>query len=342
MIVKVNPGHLMKVFSDFITGNKKVMFNFETDGRTLSVQMLGDYTATCDMPVESVDGDYIKTDISVWVGRFIHVMSKDEMVQFNINDAVLNVTQSTFNCTLLREYEGRRELPDISGIELSNAYAKRLKFLAHMCVSTSCMAKELSIANPDPVFAGKRFYLNYNQSAYVDKMDYPEVCLPESSMRDFVFKLDDRAKYAYLKLYDMMYFHAINYDFWVPTVNYNINGTVIQKLDQKLDGSKLITKIKLADYKDKLNIMSAAFPKQKLGFAVGEGAFTVLANGTTTNVFVGMPIVETLATTMITSAQLQAIVKIFGEDEEVEVRKGVGCLCLACGEKALLIAEAHS
>lgn len=338
MIVKVDPRPLIKLFSTFV-GNTKVMFNFKTDGRVMYVQVLNDYTVTTSFPVKSVDGDFGEIDASVWVSKFVHVMAKDEEVQMTINDAVLFMEQSSFNCTLLREYESRRELPDVQGLDMKPAGVRRLKFLAHCGVSCMCMSKELSISDPDPVFANKRYYLNYNQAAFIESMDYPQVCIPFPTFRDFVFKLDDKATYAYLSDLDTLYFKSCEYEFWVSVTNYNINNYVITNLDKRLAGATLVTKVSFNAYKNNLFILASAFPNQKLSCTFGNGTFMIMANSNNSNVCVGDSITEALASLAITTAQLTAIVKLFGDDTEVEVKKGVGCLCLACGEKALLIAE---
>lgn len=338
MVIQVDPRPLIRLFSDFV-GNTKVMFNLKTDGRTVWVQVLNDYTVTTQISVTSVDGDFTETDISVWVSKFIHVMSKEEMVQMTINDAVLFIEQSSFNCTLLREYESRRELPMLQDVGMQPAMSRRLKYLAHTSVSCMCMSKELSISDPDPVFANGKFYLNYNQAAFVDTINHPQVCIPFPTFRDFVFKLDDKATYAYLQEYDTLYYKSGTYEFWVPVTNYNINNNVLTALDKRSSGATDITKISLSKYKDQLLIIAGAFPKQKLSCSFGDGKFLVMANSNNSNVCAGDMLTEVLASIAITTAQLIAIVKLFGDEQEVQVKKGVGCLCLVSGAKIMMIAE---
>lgn len=338
MVVQVDPRPLAKLFNDFV-GNNKVMFNFKLNGRSMDVQVLNDYTVTTTIPVESIDNDFSEVDISVWITKFIHVMAKDEMVQMTVNDAVLYIEQSEFDYTLLREYESRRELPVLGDIDLQQIFTGRMKYLAHVAVSCSAMAKELSISDPDPMFTGGRVYLNYNQAAFINSIEFPQVCVPISTFRDFVFRLGDKAQWVYLEDKDIIYYKSGQYEFWVPVTNYNINNNVIKTLDKKLASSTEITSVSFGKYREKLLIVAGAFPKQKMLMSFGDKSLAVMVNGNNSNVSAGDKLTDILASLAITTAQLTSIVKVFGDDEEVQVKKGVGCLCLVSGEKALMIAE---
>lgn len=337
MVIQLEPTQLIKLFDDFV-GNTDVMFNFYTDGKSLEIQVLGDYTAIKRLNVESIDGDYNPVDISFWVSKFIHIMSKDEYVRITVTNAAIFISQNSFYCTMLREYEERRQFPDPSAYELKHAFGGRLKYLAHSGVSCMCMAKELSIPDPDPVFTNNRFYLNYRQAAYIDSMQYPQMCLSFSVMRDFVFKLDEKSLYAYVPEKNVVYYKTANYEFWVPTVNHNMNSSVIAALDKKFSECKDLTEVTFLVHSNKLAAIAGAFPKSKLTLAIGKGVFNVSANTNNSHVQAGYDVEECLLTMDITSAQLTAITKLFGQEEKVLIKRGVGCICLKSGEKSLLIA----
>ena len=336
MVINVNPKPLVEIFTDFVR-NSKVMFNFKTDGKTLHIQVLSDYTVTTSIPVDSVDGDYHETDISVWVTKCIHILNDDEYIHMTINDAALVIEQSKFNCVMLREYESRRELPSLDNIELKPAFANRLKYLAHASVSCMSMARELSIADPDPVFANGKFYMHYNQAAFIDSINYPQMSIPFSTLRDFAYKLNAEAQYAYLTDIDTLYIKSDKYEFWVPTSNYNINNNIISTLDKKLAGCVEVTTLSIKSYRDKFSIIADSFPKQKLAVSIGEHQISIAASANNYNVGVGDKVVKQLVTFMVTSAQLSTICKLF-DDDEISIRKGVGCICLTSGEKTLMIA----
>ena len=337
MVIQFEPRVLINMFDDFV-GNTKVMFNFKTDGKTMSIQMLDDYTAVRDIEVQSIDHDTKEVDISVWVTKFIHVMNRDEYVRFTINDAALFIEQNTFNCTLLREYESRREFQEIDESLLAHSFPGRLKYLTHNGIACTPLAKELSIADPDPMFTNDKFYMSYMQTAYVDSMKYPELCIPFSTLRSFVFKLDEEAKYLYIPDKNIVYYRTKDYEFWVPTTNYNINNNIVLSLDKKIAECREVTTVLFKPYVEKMNVVASAFPKQKLTFAVGTETFAVSADTNNAHIQVGYEMKDMLLSLSITSAQLSVMMKLFGDDEKVSIKKGVGCLCLNQGSKNMLIA----
>lgn len=337
MKIEVDAKYLTSLFADFVKGNK-VMFNFKTDGKVLDVQMLGDYTACTLIPVKSLDGDVKECDASFWVTKAIAIMDMDKPIQITFADAVIFFEQSTFNSTFVKEHEERRVFQNTDGISLSPAYANRLKYLTHSVISCTGLAKELSIADPDPVFSNKKFYADYRQTFFIENMEYPEFCVPLSTLRDFAFKLEEKAEYAYLPDLNVVYFKSGRYEFWIPTNNYNISGAVISAIDKKLAKCVKVTELSFIDYVDKLSILATAFPKQKMSLLVGNGTFSIAINNSDVQCTVGDSINNSLLGINLTSGQVAVISKLFKEDEKVECLRGGNCICLRSGEKNLLIA----
>ena len=337
MKIEVNAKYLTSLFSDFVKGNK-VMFNFKTNGKVLDVQMLGDYTACTLIPVISLDGDTKECDASFWVTKAIAIMDVDKPIQITFADAVIFFEQDTFNSTFVKEHEERRTFPSTEGIPLSPAYANRLKYLTHSVVSCTGLAKELAIADPDPVFSNKKFYADYRQTFFIENMEYPEFCVPLSTLRDFAFKLEEKAEYAYLPDLTVVYFKSGRYEFWIPTNNYNISGAIISAIDKKLGECVKVTELSFVNYVDKLSILATAFPKQKMSFLIGNSVFSISINNSDVQCTVGDNINNSLLGINITSGQVAVISKLFKEDEKVECLRGGNCICLRSGEKNLLIA----
>lgn len=342
MKIEVNSTFLYKLFNDFVK-QQHLMCNFTTDGNYLSIQVLDDYTAVTSLSVTSIDGDHSIQSISVWIPAFIHAMSDKENVYITITDVVLYLEQSTFNCTLIREYEERRSLPT-APTELKPAFANRLKYLTHSAISCNAMAKELAIPNPDPMIVDGKFYLNYNQAAFIDSIQYPNICIPYPTLSKFVFRLDENATYAYLPDIETLYFRSGIYEFWVPVTNYNININIINTLESLRANSTDITTVMFSRYKPQLESIITSLPKSKVMLAFGNSKFRVIANGNSVNAYIGDDIDDVLLATYITTAQLSSILKLFANDDNeiTTVRKGVKNICLVSGEKTLMIAETIS
>ncbi len=337
MKIQVDSKFLCNMFVEFVKNNK-VLFNFKTNGSTLYIQMLDDYTVEVAIPVKSVDGDSSMTDASFWVTKAIGVMSKDEPTFLTFADAVMFMEQTNFNCTFVKEYEGRREFPDMSNSELKPAFANRLKYLAHSLISCVPLAKELSIADPDPVFSHGRFYANYRETFFIENMDYPEMCLAFETFRNFSFRLEEKSQYAYLPELNMFYVHSGVYHIWVPTVNYNIDGSTVAAIDRKMNECVKVSDLCFKDYCDRMLILSTSFPKQRLSFFIGNREFRLAISTNNTQCNVGHLSANPLLGISITSAQVAVIAKIFKDDDCVECLRGGNCICLRSGEKNILIA----
>lgn len=336
MIFTVNGRAITKVFKDFIKGSK-VMVNFKVVNSVLFIQILGDYTAEypCPVNVTQLDGN---NEISVWVDKSINILMSNEDVEIAISEAVINISQGTYNSTLVREYEERREFVDASKLELTNAYSGRLKYITHCLMSCMGMAKELGFTDPDPVFSGGKVYADYQQAFLIEYMAYPEMCLTLSMLRDFVFKLNEDAKYCYLPELNTVFFQSEDYVFWVPTVNYNIDSNTIKAVENKLRDLREVTTICIKEFAERLSILTSVFPKQMLNLTIGKNCFSINANANSTYITVGKLDGEYLLAKHITAAQLDTIVKLFKDADEVTVLRGGNVICLRNGEKSLLIA----
>lgn len=336
MVIEIEARNLTSLFNDFI-GNNKVMFNFKTDGRVVDVQVLDDYTACTTFECKSLDNDFTTIDISVWVTKFIMVLNSKEPIRFTITDAALFIEQSTFYCTLLREYEARREYPDSSQFVLRELAVGRLKYLIHSTQSSTPLAKELALSEPDPMFVNDRYYVDYKQTFFIDSFEFPAHCIPFSTLKSFAYKLKDGAKFCDLPEVNTVYFQSGKYEFWIPTTDYNINASLISAIDKKYAECMTLTDIKFVEYKDRLSVLSSAFPKTKMVFAVGPNAFNIGVDTSTAHMLVGYQLQKSLLSFNVTSAQLDVIVKLFGDEDKVEILRGANCICLRSRTKILLI-----
>lgn len=337
MIIQVAAKYLITAFDNFVK-NSKVMFNLKTDGSKVNLQMLGNFTAVTEFPCVSIDNDNKEIDASIWITKSIHVLSKDEPIKLTFTDNTVVIEQGSFYSIVPKEYEARRELPKLENKEMKSAFANRLKYLTSSVLSCNVMSKELSIPDPDPIFTNGKFYANYNQAFFIDNIMYPECCIPFNVMREFAYKLDENAVYCYLRDINTIYFKTKDYDFWVPTTNYNIDGSVIATIDKKLNSCIEVTKVCFKEFKDRLTICSVAFAKQKIVLTIGQGGFFINADSNDAHIALGNLNSKYILSLNITAGQLAAMMKLFGDEDEVEILRGGNYICLRCKEKNMLIA----
>lgn len=336
MIIMASGKQLYKLFTDFV-GNNKVMFNFMTDGNNLRVQMLDDYTVGTGIDCTSVDNDHNKMDVSFWVTKAVLVMDKDEDVKITFSSSTVLLEQKEFYCMFTVEYEARREYPSMAGVELKPALANNLKAVTHDVQACVPIAKELSIVPPDPMFVNGNVYSGFNQCFLISRLSYPEMCITYNTLKSFAYKLKEDTTYAYLKEYNVLYLLSGRYEFWIPTVDYNIDGATISSVDRKLADMYPITTIKLEGLIEKFQIITSAFAKQQLAMVIGVNEIAINADSSHAHVTTG-GITKYLVSIRITPAELLTITKIFSDDEEIEVLRGGNGICLRNKNKSFVIA----
>lgn len=336
MVITLKPNKFVATLQDFIK-NSRVMFNFEVRNEMLTIQILNDYTVVSRIPCNVIDNSGDADNVSIWLTKSILVLDKQADIKITFTETAVLIEQDTFSGIFAREFEDRRTLPDIEDIELTQMFSNRLKFLAHTAVACGTLAKELSIADPDPIFSNNLFYINYSQTWFVTSMKFPRISFPMSTFRDFTFKLDEEAKYHYFEETSTLYIQTIDYDFYIQSGNQSIDDTTITAVNKIMAGLQPVTNIRIMEYVGKLQTIAQAFPKQKFPLTIGDGKFSINANSNNQRITVGH-VNNYALSIMITSAQLDVICKLFKEDESIEILRGVNCICLVSKEKNLLLA----
>ena len=336
MKIKVDAKELYALFEDFVKG-APVMFNFLIDQNACAVQVIDDYTVNTGLNYEIVELGSGRVDMTVRFTKEVLIMAKEGDVILHFADETLLISDGVFELQVLKEYEERREYPIISEDMLKPAYSNRLKYLVHSAISCVPMAKELGITEPDPVFANGKFYCDYRQAFFIEHMEFPEVCITFKTLRSFIFKLEEDAKYAYLKDNDVLVFVSGNYMFWIPVSNHNIDGATINAVTKKYMDCEDVTTICFKDLKDRLAIIPSAFPKMQVSFSVGENEYSFVFNRSLSHFAIGT-VSKYLLSLKITTAQLGVIMKLFGDEDEVKIKRGGNCICLESKEKSMLIA----
>lgn len=337
MVVNIKGKSLTSLFADFV-GNNKIMFNFWTNGEVLKVQVIDDFTACVTLPVTSVDNVHKEVDISFWATKVVTLLNSELDVILRFEEACLIIEQNNFSSTFVKEYEERRQFPEVDKYELHNAFANRMKYITHSLVTCNYLSKELSISDPDPMFSGGKMYADYQQSFFIEHINYPELCLSIHALRGFVFKLEEDAEYYYFKELSTIYFKSGAYEFWVPTADYNINGSTINAVETKLQECMPVTEICIKDYVSKYQILATTFPKTKFTLSIGKNAFGVNVATNAMHTYIGHDISSPILSINITSGQLNVISKLFKDDESITVLRGGNCICLQSKEKSMLIA----
>lgn len=337
MHIRVQAKDFTPIVTDF--SSKKIMYNLAVRDGYLHIQVLEDYTACTEIPCEILDGEVLSGDWSVWFDKVMTVLGGKTPIEIVFGEKAVEIRQGTFYVILNREYEAARTFPDFYTVEMKKLHTGSLKGAVHGMVRCLPMPKEIGISAPDPIFSNGRVVLDYSQAAYVDEVQFPECCVAFSILRVVAFKLDTTVDFTYFPQNNVMYFGSEKYSFWVPTMNYNVNTITINGIMGKLQGVQEITRTNIVSWQERLDIVASAYPKRKMVLTICRGGILILVNTNNSRVVVGNGDSEQYICSLeITSAQLSAIVKLFGPEEEIIIGKGSNCICLRANSKNMLIA----
>ena len=336
MIITIKPNKFVATLKDFVK-NTRTMFNFQIVDNILNLEVLNNYTAISRIPCENIEGYIPNFNASIWLTKSILVLDCKSDIKITFTDKVVVIEQDTFSGVFTREYEDRRFVPDVSNVKTEQLLSARLKYFAKLATGFSSLAKELSISEPDPVFKDDVFYLDYAQTWFLAQIDFPTACMPMATLKDFTTKLDEQASYYVFTDIDTLYIKTFEYDFFIPIVNSSINENSINAVNKIGASLKELTKINIKPYVEKLQTIVQAFPKTKFPLMIGNNEFSINVNANNQRISIGS--VNTYLTSItITSAQLDVICKLFKDDEQINVLRGVNCLCLESKGKTVLLA----
>lgn len=337
MIVKVNARQLNSLFADYVKG-KKELFCFMFSKSVITVQYLSVYTAETSLSILTDNIEEDKFNITFYATKSILALNDNEDVTIDANEETITFKQGKTSITYMKEYELPKELPDLNEIEFTKISSGRLKYLSHMASQFTSIAKELKVYASDPTFIDNYFYVGYQNCAFFDSFEFPTCCLSVNTMRSVIFKFGDNVQYAYVKDKELLIFATKKYVFYLPTNNTTINRADISADVHSVDSMQPVTKINVKSYVEDINRITSIFDKTLLLLAFGNGQMSIVHDDIASYVHTGSNIERALCSLKVSTGQLGIISKIFGEDEEVEVLKGVNVLCLRARTKNLLIA----
>lgn len=336
MQLRIKGSDIKPIFTDYAK-NAKTMFNFKCNGDTLSIQVLEDFIIETEIACEVIDS-FSDTDISVYVTKAVNILSEKEDVIFELVDAALTIMQGSFSYVLIREYEARADLPVIDDSLFKEMYVGQLKYTTVIATKMLSLAQELQINAADPIFMSGNVYIIYKATVFVMNMDFPSCAIGLSILRALVYRLDKGALFYNDEERNRLVFKSGAYTMWVPTTNYNKLGNMTSAIDSKLRETSEIGYVNIHKYADQFSVIADNFKKQTVSLSIGKNQIAIGIQSSTMHISIGDSILVPIATMTITTANLSCLIKIFKEDELVQVLRGGNCLCFKVDNKSLLIA----
>ena len=330
MVVTVEGKVFTKLIRDVVKTTGKTLINFSVDEAKskIDIQVFDIYTTETSIACHIIERDEPVTDFSVSLSTVLVVVEEDSPVQLTFKDTALTIEQKSFEGMFLREYEARQQFPNKAELVFTEVNANRLKYLVSSSLAISPVLKELKITENDPMFSGGLYYTIYSSICFTDKFEFPETCLPFSSLKAVVYKLGESAEMCYIKERNIIVFVYGDYSYWINTTQYNMNAEDINAIQKKYSECKEITTVSLVKEVERLKAVSSAFPIQKAILSIYENSYSVSVNTGIMNISIGNGKGAALCSITTTTGTLATISKLFKDVEEITVKKGVNCLCL--------------
>lgn len=338
MLVGLNPKQFVDFFNDFVkTG--KVMFNFKWTLEGLDVQVISDFSMTTLLDCELIDGPPMSKEPSYYINSSIHLFNDTDKIfmEFREED-MATITQGDVSYTLIEEYEGRRNLPEFDEGAKEKLAVGRLQYLISAARDMIPISKELKKLPSDVVIANGHFYNMYSNIAFVDEISLPDLCVPYGVLYNIVFKLKKKDA-MFCVDGDQLILRSDKYTFYISLTNYNLAGNETNMIDELILTSKKVSVISFKSVKERVQLILGILKNQEFTFSVSRDNFymTVSSADSAANVKIGDIINQPIATVSFTEAQVSVIMKLFGDDEEVEIYLCRQAIRFKVGTKNLFI-----
>ena len=338
MRLSVDSKELTKIFNNFIkTG--KVMFNFKTDGNSLSIQLLSDFIMTREIDCTYLDGAKREYELSAYVNSFCHVINEEEPVVLEFSDTMIRLTQGTFVYTLLKEHEARKDLIEVDETQYKSILANRLKYLLSLTSKLEPIAKELKIMPVDPIIMDGVYAVHYSNIALIEKIDIEDMCIPYSVLKRVVPVLSAKSEYIRIPEKELVVVRSGKSLFYLSTANYNLKGGSIAALKNKIEDTKKVGEFSISGISNKLSLCTSIMNKQHFYISVKgkQLEFAIQSNDSSAAIKIGAPLDRPDFTMGLSAAKVNVINNLFKEKDVFDICKAPNCLALVSENLTLLI-----
>lgn len=336
MKFKVNPSSIVDVFTDYIKTGKQ-MFNFTCNGKTLSIQIIGDYYVYFTLPVETLDNDFSTKSISAYVTAAIHVFDKDSPIVFDIQESLITISQDSLIYSAVKEFEEMKTISPISEENLKSFSVAKLRYLTRSATTLSTLAKERKINPSSPIVFNNEFYVIYSDCIFKESFEFPNIIIDINILKSVVYKLENDAKYYYDVEHSLLTIVSGIYRFDIVVTQSDSNISYINGINDKLSKVDVIHPININNYSKKLDAISSNFKGYPCTLSITDKSYNLAIVSNDMNCSIGDTLSQTLASIRISTGILNVISKVFAEDTEVKISKGVNILCFKMGTRTLLV-----
>lgn len=298
---------------------------YQEDGK-LYLQSNSALISNIKVPILESDVDDL--DISVIVGSTVQLLNPREDVILEVRGDILQIIQSHFSYGTQRSYESRIPTKAFD-MDYSLPYSSdEIKAFNNATKALDEVARVLAGNKESITIRNKKAYIKYSNTGLIMDLDLPDMSITSDALRKVTTALDRSrdSKCCYDKESAVMYF-KINADEAVAVPVAEPDNHAVEALEYCLKDTKAVATINFSLYAEYMDAICKAYRKTKVDMSVCQTGLRLFINQLPTSITVGS-MSEALCSIQITTAQLQAIHRLFGDCTNVEVRRGENRLCL--------------
>lgn len=328
MLIKTSTADFKQNIIEALQGVSKICINFCIKDNMLILQTTAGTVVERVICVKSIEKQLDK-DITVIVDRTLELLNeKEEITEIEISEEMLIIRQKSFMFSATSQPELRVEINDSASQEFVRFDSNEFKSIASESRMLDDLTKLLGVDTAPINIVNGRAFVVYSNTVYVRNCKFPNVKIPSEMARKTASILTGNTSIQYrfnqesgnleLKVGDKKR---------VVMSTLNPDYRIVEAVAEKEQSLKFINKINISKYKAILDTVCRVYKKLLVDVSICNSDLRIFTNNISTQLDLGSKEIPDI-TVRISTAQLAAITKLFGELSEVEVLKGENMICL--------------
>ena len=338
MFIRISGAELKTNLLELIQGNKRTSINFCLIGNILHLQTSGALIDEKKLVLREYDSKDT-TEITVNIEQTINLLNENEPVIINVRGDIMEIKQNSFEFVATRTPEQRVE--NILDTSTSSKFDNfgLIRFISDS-KALDGVAKTLSLGLAPIVIHDNIAYLYYSNTVYSTKVKLPDCSIPSEVARKLSNVLARSKSCSYVHDAESgLLTISISNNETVTIMSQKANKQLVQGIKNVLVNLRDVATVSLRNYKEYMDIICKAYKKLLLELTICEDGIQLHVDNVSTKFVIGSK-GKSLVSIKISTEQLSAISRLFGEEVGVVVKKGDNCICLMQknSEKKLILA----
>lgn len=340
MFIRISADKFKDAVLDMLNNSQNVTVNFKLSGNVLYLQTMNGLIDERLIIVDSVE-EYKDNDITVNLDQTLNLINEREILTLKVQKELFELVQKNLTYTAIAIPENRIDNDSLSITETAMLFNKHeFQRVVQEAKALDEVARILASNTASIQVCEGKAYIYYSNTVFITKLNLSNCSIASGLARELVSILN-RSKVCY---YDKdekegVFKIKITDNEAVTLPIQHINYEMVYGVNKVLQDMKTVTNINMKLYNEYMQIICKAYKRLQVTLSVCENGLGLFIDNSKTQFSIGYSSTP-LFTITISTAQLMAIQKLFGDCSNVQIERGDNCICLKeqNSEKTLLIA----